>query len=62
MGISRLWVPSGRPLGAGEKTRAGIRCVSAGTRDASSIPAIVIDAQLDFIGSAFVDSNGQSSN
>lgn len=51
--ITRHWVPSGRPFGAAEKTRYGVRCLSAGTRDPRMIPNAASDDMMRFIREQF---------
>ncbi|VDK66839.1 unnamed protein product [Anisakis simplex] len=53
----RNWVPSARPCGAREKTRNGVGCVSAGTRDNRKIPVFALDNMIDFIKEAFLESD-----
>ncbi|KHN79953.1 Uncharacterized protein Tcan_08705 [Toxocara canis] len=50
---TRHWVPSARPCGAREKTRNGVRCASAGTKDPRRIPSSAADDMLGFIREMF---------
>lgn len=51
--LTRHWVPSGRPCGAAEKIRYGVRCFSAGTRDPRKIPTSACEDMIRFITEQF---------
>lgn len=55
MKLTRLWVPSARPVGAREKIREGIRCLSGGTKRAEKIPNVAMESMFEYADQATRD-------